>query len=82
MKKTEIAVGCRRGRHIRYALLTTIGEDGSPRYGAAVAYAGEETLVPDITADFPKALSLLELLHQGSVLPAALRDVVEDWLLL
>lgn len=81
MKKTEIAVACRRGHPIHYTLLTTIGEDGSPRYGVAVAYGGEEAMLPDVTAELPKLLGLISRLKQGSVMPSTLRDVVEDWLL-
>lgn len=82
MKKTEIAVACRRSHPIHYALLTTIGEDGSPRYGVAVAYGEEEVMVPDVTAELPRLLGLISRLKQGCVMPSVLRDVVEDWLLL
>lgn len=81
MKRTEIAVACRRGHPIRYALLTTIGEDGSPRYGVAVACSGEESMVQDVTSSLPKLLTLIFQLRQGCVMPAGVHDVVEDWLL-
>lgn len=59
MKKTQITKATCCGRTIRYALLTSIGEDGTRRYGAAVFCAGKEEAVIDITVSKAKALALI-----------------------
>lgn len=82
MKKTQITKATCCGRTIRYALLTSIGEDGTRRYGAAVFCAGKEEAVIDITGSKAKALALIAKLRRGRVTPVALRDIVDDWLLL
>lgn len=82
MKKTQITKATCCGRTTRYALLTSIGEDGTRRYGAAVFCAGKEEAVIDITVSKAKALALIVKLCRGHVTPITLRDIVDDWLLL
>lgn len=81
MKKTQITKAYSCGRRIRYALLSSIGEDGTRRYGVAVSCGGEEAEIQDITSDLKKMLTWIIRLQRGCVTPFPLRDIVNDWLL-
>ena len=53
---------------------------GVERYGIQVCYGDETETVADITSSQRQIQSLLDALVRGGVTPAAVRDVVEDWL--
>ena len=53
---------------------------GVERYGIQVCYGDETETVADITSSQRQIQSLLDALTRGGVTPAAVRDVVEDWL--
>ena len=74
------AVEC-RGFPIHYALLVETLEDNAEVYGISVEYRAEEVTLPAVTACRRKAEELLALLRRGSVTPATVQDVAEDWLL-
>ena len=50
-------------------------------YGVQVELKGEEASVRDLSPSRQRVLELTETLARGAVTPAALRDVVDDWLL-
>nr|WP_325253083.1 DUF6514 family protein [uncultured Oscillibacter sp.] len=53
---------------------------GVERYGIQVCYGDETETVADITSSQRQIQLLLDALVWGGVTPAAVRDVVEDWL--
>ena len=74
------------GRECRYRYYILVGEMplgglSCESYGVkVVGEDGEEASVPDITVSAGRIDALLELLSRNSVSPAALRDVIDDWL--
>ena len=74
------------GRERRYRYYVLVGEMplgglSCESYGVkVVGEDGEEASVPDITVSAGRIDALLELLSRNSVSPAALRDVIDDWL--
>ena len=65
---------------LRYYLLTKKSAMGV-LYGVQAELNGERTAVPGITLSRRRVQSLLDGLIRGQVTPVALRDVVDDWLL-
>ena len=68
-----------RGAAVRYYLVVE-ETAGVERYGIQVCYGDETETVADITSSQRQIQSLLDALTRGGVTPAAVRDVVEDWL--
>lgn len=68
------------GAALRYYLLTEESAAGA-LYGVQAELNGERTAVPGITMSRHRVQNLLDGLIQGQVTPVALRDVVDDWLL-
>ena len=82
----ELALTDQRGEERRYAYYVVIDEmDVGPfsceSYGLRVEErGGESAVVPHITCSIPRIDELCELVAEGGVTPATLRDVVNDWL--
>ena len=66
---------------IHYYLLSEQISEGM-QYGVRAELEGEEMELPALSSSQERVQELLEVLMRGQVTPAALRDVVEDWLLI
>ena len=80
MRKLFVGEARCRALPARYYLLEEDGEDCGA-YGVQVELAGEEASVRDLSPARQRVLELAEAMARGAVTPAALRDVVDDWLL-
>ena len=67
---------------VRYYLLAEEPETDTGCYGLRVEFGGEAETIHGITASQHVILSLLSALVRGAVTPVAVRDVIEDWLLI
>lgn len=59
-----------------------VGTFACESYGVKIkeASTGRQAAVPHITTSIPRIDSLMDLLTRNTVSPAALRDVIADWL--
>ena len=80
MRKLFVGEARCRALPARYYLLEEDAEDCGA-YGVQVVLAGEEASVRDLSPSRQRVLELAEAMARGAVTPAALRDVVDDWLL-
>lgn len=80
MRKLFVREARCRALPARYYLLEEDAEDCGA-YGVQVELKGEEASVRDLSPSRQRVLELTEALARGAVTPAALRDVVDDWLL-
>ena len=80
MRKLFVGEAQCRALPAQYYLLEEDAEDRGS-YGVHVELAGEEASVRDLSPSRQRVLELTEALVRGAVTPAALRDVVDDWLL-
>ncbi|WP_091128174.1 DUF6514 family protein [Oscillibacter sp. PC13] len=67
---------------VNYYLLSEELEDSVGQYGLCVECGEEAESILRITESQNAVLTLLSLLASGGVTPIAVRDVVEDWLLM
>lgn len=79
MRKLFVGEARCRALPARYYLLEEAPDPGS--YGVQIELKGEEASVWDLGPSRQRVLELAEALARGAVTPAALRDVVDDWLL-
>lgn len=80
MRKRLTGTAQCRDFQVRYYLLEECSPEGTV-YGVGSERDGESIELRDVTASRAQAQALLDSLARGQVTPAALRDVVEDWLL-
>lgn len=76
MRKLLIGESLCRALPARYYLLE---EEAS--YGVGIELEDESAAAPDLSPSRRRIEELAERLVRGTVTPAALRDVVDDWLL-
>ena len=66
---------------MQYYLLAEETEGMGESYGVLVESGDDMVSIPNITHSHTQITRLLELLMRGAVTPAAVQDVVDDWLL-
>ena len=82
LRRILMGTGCCCGETVKYYLLEDAAGSIAEQYGISLECGKERATLPGITVSQSRILSLLDTLISGSVTPVALRDVVEDWLLL
>ncbi len=68
------------GNPVYYELLAEDWNGDAECYGLRVRRGGEMEEIAGLTVSQRRIQGLLESLVRGAVTPAALRDVVEDWI--
>lgn len=82
LRRILMGTGCCCGETVKYYLLEDAAGSIAEQYGISLECGKDEVTLPGITVSQPRILALLDALISGCVTPVALRDVVEDWLLL
>jgi len=80
LQKLFVGVAILRCRMIKYYLICSSRCAAQETYGALVEYLGERVFIPDLSVSRQKVLALIGHMRRGRVTPAAVRDIVEDWL--